>query len=286
MEATDGIDAVKALGFTQLESEIYVHLLGVTAASGYAIAQAISKPAANVYKAINTLEKKGAILVDETKTRLCSAVPAEELLNALQNSFMSQKQRASQVLRSIETDPADDKVYRLKRPEQVFEKCRSLLASAEKIVLIDAFLPALEMLQAEIQATAERNVSVAVHSYGETDLPGAQIFKNPKGELTRERWQGQWINLIVDGREFVMSYLADDLSEVYQAVWSNSPYISWIYHSALLTELQLSALKNELARETDLPAIRAEVERMEQYFDMEVPGFHALQKKYNKLGDI
>ena len=70
-----GSDALVPFGFTALESEIYVFLLGESPATGYRVAQGINKPAANTYKAIQTLQSKGAILVEEGSSRFCRAVP-------------------------------------------------------------------------------------------------------------------------------------------------------------------------------------------------------------------
>jgi|FLOH01.1.fsa_nt_gi HTH-type transcriptional regulator, sugar sensing transcriptional regulator len=279
-ELKDGTKELKALGFTQLESEIYVQLLGASASSGYAIAQAISKPAANVYKALNSLEKKGAVLIEEGATRLCIPVPVDELLNALQNTFNAQKERAGQFLRQIGKVDEDDKIYRLNQVEQVFEKCRTLLGLAEKTVLIDAFNAALLPLQNEIQQTLARGVQIALQAYEPIELPGLRIFQNPRGESIRENWTGLWLNMVVDSQNFIMAYLSPDLSEVYQAVWSSSRYMTWIYRSALVAEQQLSELKGRLLKTNDLKSIRELVIDMDTYFNVDVPGYHELQNKY------
>jgi len=265
-EVNNGLSELQNLGFTHLESEIYVHLLGAGASSGYAIAQAISKPAANVYKAINTLEKKGAILIDEGGTRLCHAVAAEELLNALQSNFETSKKQASQFLASIDMDQTNDKVFRLKKPEQIFEKCRNLLNHASKFVVIDAFLPALDTIQADIEAAQKRGVQVAIHSYDKTEIPGARAFSNPRGNDVQQRWKGQWLNLTVDSKSFIMAYFSVDLKQVDMAVWSNSPYISTVYHSALISELQLSELKHRISTTEDIEEMRTLMSEMEKYF--------------------
>ena len=97
--STQGIDELRELGLTDLEASIYVQLLGTKASTGYAIAKAIAKPVANVYKALTTLEKKGAIYVEEGSNRLCSAVPAEELLDAMERNFKGNKEKAVQMFK-------------------------------------------------------------------------------------------------------------------------------------------------------------------------------------------
>jgi len=277
-----GIEELQKLGFTHLESKIYVQLLSAGASSGYAIAQAISKPAANVYKAINTLEKKGAILVDEGRTRLCHAVPAEELLNALQQVFETNKKQVSQFLNSIEADEENDKVFRLKQAEQVYEKCRSLLTNATNFVVIDAFKVALEPLMDDIFAARQRGVKIAIHVYEPTKLPGVSVFYNPRGDDIQKRWKGLWLNLTIDGTQFIMAYFSEKLKKVDMAVWSNSPYISGVYHSALVAELQLSELKHKINDTDDIQEIRKQLDDMEAYFDLSLSTnseFHRQEKK-------
>lgn len=261
-----GIDDLQNLGFTNLESEIYIHLLGAGASSGYAIAQAISKPAANVYKAINTLENKAAILVDEGGTRLCQAVPAEELLNALQHVFEENKMHASKFLESININHENDKVFRLKKPEQVYEKCKSLLKQAKSFVVIDAFMPALEPLLSDIKAAKKRGVNIAIHRYEDSEFPEAEVFFNPLGTDIQRIWNGQWLNLTIDSENFIMAYFSDDLGKVEMAIWSNSPYISGVYHSALISELQMSELKFKINQTDDIKEIRKLMKAREKYF--------------------
>ncbi len=87
MASDDCIEALVSLGFTALESEIYTFLLQESPVTGYRVAQALGKPTANTYKAIESLALKGAVIVAEGAQRHCRAVPAQELLNRLDRRF-------------------------------------------------------------------------------------------------------------------------------------------------------------------------------------------------------
>ena len=82
----EGVESLVALGFTALEAEVYIYLLGASPATGYRVAQAIGKPIANTYKAIEALESKGAVIVEHSANKLCRAIPAEELLGQLEGT--------------------------------------------------------------------------------------------------------------------------------------------------------------------------------------------------------
>src|SRR5262249_37024015 len=104
----DAIPSLTGLGFTELEAEVYIALLRASPATGYRVAQSIGRPVANTYKAIESLQHKGAVLVDEGASRLCRAVPAEELLAQLERTFRRRRQTAADALASLQAPPDDD----------------------------------------------------------------------------------------------------------------------------------------------------------------------------------
>src|SRR5882724_6196485 len=95
-------DALMALGFTALEAGIYTTLLRKSPITGYGIAKELGKPAANTYKAIESLQTKGAIIVDDGESRLCRAVAPEEVFGQLERSFADNKKRAEAALAELQ----------------------------------------------------------------------------------------------------------------------------------------------------------------------------------------
>jgi sugar-specific transcriptional regulator TrmB len=53
------IHTLMEFSFSGLEAEIYTFLLRDSPATGYRVAQALGKPVANTYKAIESLQNKG-----------------------------------------------------------------------------------------------------------------------------------------------------------------------------------------------------------------------------------
>jgi hypothetical protein len=67
----ESVRHLSTLGFTELEAAVYTFLVESSPATAYRVAQGIGRPVANTYKAVESLQQKGAVLVDETGTRLC-----------------------------------------------------------------------------------------------------------------------------------------------------------------------------------------------------------------------
>jgi len=274
------ITSLMEFGLTQLEAEIYVFLIGNSPATGYKISQSIGKPTANVYKAIQTLEPKGAILVDEDKSRLCRAIPPKEFLDSLQRNFNEKRKSTEDLLSRINQNDNDDRVYQLKSVDQVLERCRKMLERGENIIVIDAFPKILEKLRLEIEAIAKSGVSVAVNSYKPIELQNVEVFYNEKGEETISRWPGQWVNIVVDGNEHLLAFLSNDLKEVIQAIWSGSPYISWVYYSAVYAELELANLKKMINDGNTIEELKSKIVYWDKFFVLDALGYKNLLERF------
>src|SRR5262249_12589126 len=166
----DAFQSLTGLGFTELEAEVYVALLQHSPVTGYRVAQSIGRPVANTYKAIESLQQKGAVLVDEGSSRLCRAVPADELLAQLERRFERRRHQAASALASVRAAPEDDRVYQLQSVEQVFERCRRMLDGCEQAAVLDIFPKPLEELREAVERAARRGVRVAVKAYAPAAL--------------------------------------------------------------------------------------------------------------------
>lgn len=301
MSMEECVQALTKLGFTPLEAEIYAFLVQEPPVTGYRIAQALGKPAANVYKAIESLETKGAVLIDQGANRVCRAVPAEELLSHLDHAFQQRRSQAAERLAELRATQPDDRVYQLRTREQVFERCRSMLARCKSLALFDLFPDPLEALRHDIEATAARGVRVTVKAFLPVELPGVDVILNPRGADVMAQYPGQWLILIIDGAELLIASLDAERREIHQAIWSSSVTLSWIFHCAFAAELLMSALMNAIDRGASLedlqaavaPYMRAGVQgspepseveaalaRYGRFYGRNVPGFQELLARF------
>lgn len=280
MSAAESVRALIDLGFTGLEAEVYTALTQNPPMTGYRVAQVLGKPAANIYKAIESLQAKGAVVVDEGANRVCQAMPAEELLGVLDRNFRESRERAAAALADLERVPTDDRVYQLRSRQQVIERCRRMLGRAERVALVDAFPAPLEELRPEAEATAARGVVVAVKAYELTSFSEVEVFVDSEGHEVIERWPGQWVNVVVDGREHLLALLTRDGLGVHQAVWSESPYLSWVYHSAVAGELVLADVEKRIAEGASAKELRSIPSRYRRIVARDAPGFELLMRRF------
>jgi hypothetical protein len=216
-------------------------------------------------------------MVDDGASRVCQPVPPDELLGHLERRFQEDRARAAASLSRVGAPVPDDRVYQLRSPDQVLERARTMLGRCREVALVDAFPLPLEKLRADLEAAARRGVVVGVKAYAETTLAGARVVVDARRERAIERWPGQWVNVVVDGAEHLVAFLGRDGESVHQAVWSSSVWLSWVYHSALSSEIMLEAVEAELASgDATCERLRAKLAALEPLKALQASGYHEL----------
>ncbi len=271
------VPPLAALGFTELEAMVYAYLVQESPATGYRIAQAIDKPFANTYKATGSLQRKGAVIADQSGSKLCRAVPPDELLARIHNGFTRQQRMASDALARLRPAETDDGVYSMTSREQVFERCRSMLSRAKQVVLLDVFPTPLEALRSDIEATAKRGATVAVQVYQPATLVHAEAVLAYADDTSQ--WPVDWLNIVIDGSELMMAFLPTDGEHVHQAIWSHSPFLCLAYHGALTKEMLTGRYRAAIHECSDLDQLRETVARFPLVWAHESPGYETLASR-------
>lgn len=112
-----------------------------------------------------------------------------------------------------------------------------MLGRAREIVLGDLFPGPFDALADDLVAAAARGVRVLVKVYSRRDLPGVTEVPEPDGRRALAEWPGQPLSLVVDAEEHLLALLDPSLSQVRQAVWSRSAFLSCVNHNHVAMEL-------------------------------------------------
>lgn len=234
---TTDVQPLLDLGLSEIEALVYSYLVGREQATGYRISHAIGKPTANTYKAIASLERMGAVVVDEGTNRRVRAVAPAELLSQLERRFRRRRERAAGVLEALARPGSEEGVYTLRDTDQVLERARAMLDRGEKIILLDIFPGILAELAGDLERTVRRGVRVVAKVYGPVDVAGLEVIELPDPQRVFAHWPGQQLTLVRDAEEHLIGLLSDDLALVRQAVWSNSLYLSCMHHNHVAAEI-------------------------------------------------
>jgi sugar-specific transcriptional regulator TrmB len=233
------VSQLNELGLSELEATTYVALVAHGSTTAYQLAQQISKPTANVYKAVSSLADKGAVVVQPGSKRLLTATAPDEFLGQLQHRHQELISHATRGLRSLHRPAPGANLYTLESVDGAFERARTMLRAAREIVVVDVFPRSLERLHTDIEAAAKRGVNVFVQAYAKPAKRVAHIRSfviASQAESVLAHWNSEQLNLVADGREMLLALCDSELSRIVQAYWSNSLYLACMQHAGLLRE--------------------------------------------------
>ncbi|AIE84015.1 TrmB family transcriptional regulator [Fimbriimonas ginsengisoli] len=237
----DAVSALTPFGFTGLEAEIYSFLLTESPATGYRIAQGLGKPVANTYKAIQTLQAKGAIVVEEGESRLCRAVPSDELLDRLAKEYDARRIAAKQFLAGLGSPEHDQRIYFIRAYLQAMHRLRTMLGEAEEIALLSAKSSVVQALADDLAAAVARGVEVFVKTDAVVTIPRVEtMVSSREDDLLRTV---SIVRLVVDGEQHLVGALSEASTE---AIWSRHPALSLSQHEGLAAELTLLEIAERL----------------------------------------
>ena len=223
-------NALESLGLTQIEARCYAHLAANPSTTGYGVARGIGKPTANVYRAIETLERKGLVIHDRGTTPAYRALPPEDMLARLERDFQERKARASRELASLKPTSSDEKLYALKSHDDVIARAHLLLAAARRVVMMEAAHDTLARFERAVTDARSRGVRVVVITDGDALPAHADTIANARQPVRALR-------VTADARECVMSSLPNDTGGVVEALWTRSALVARMLHDALAAEM-------------------------------------------------
>jgi sugar-specific transcriptional regulator TrmB len=275
------VQAATTLGFSDLEAAIYVALLQHGPQTGYAASKLVKKAVANTYNALEALHEKAAVIASGGDPRIFRAVPPDELERKLNASFLRRTKRATSTLAGLQKQGLDREVYRIGSLDAAIEKAKSLIGNAQRVVLIDAFPGVRAIVESEIGAARGRGVETYLKCYEPTKSAAVRALVPPDAKRVLQRWPAEWLIIVVDGVAMYMALFNSSLNRLFSCIWTESPYISWVYHFTLSSEFTLTSVQMLASAQPDM-SVEAALRQSELNLE-NAPGFTALRALFSQF---
>jgi len=274
------VRAVQSLGFSELEASIYAVLLVESPVTGYRISEILGKPVANTYKGIQSLQAKGAVLVDNGSTRTVRAVPPDELMGQMESGFRQRRREVTEALAKLKPAQKDVRVYQLSTVDQVMERARQMIQNSRQVVLICAFPQPLEQLREDLDKSAERGVGINVKGYVPASIGGSELLLSSEADYFLNQFPAQELSLVVDAEQHLIAMFDPTMKNVLQGIWSGSLLLSSYQYNSLYNELILTRLTRLIAAGASTEELSGALERT--YPLTQTPGFHNLLSSFQQ----
>ena len=273
---------LESLGFSSLEIEIYQFLLNNEPATGYTISRETGRYKANVYNALASLVKKGAILVSGDEGKIYKAVMPNNLINQMKVQFDELVANATKLEQKLKVSTIDERIYQLSSVKQVFETYRTILKNCQEIALIELYPEPLQVLKKDVEAASSRGINITLRKYSEDKIDVQNIIQSPYGTDTFKEHKGSWLSIFADGTQFLIAHLTPDHEKVRYAFWSQNPFLSWTFYSYISRDFLYYSLRPLIESSNNLEEVQRTLNSLESQFPIgKEPGSINLTNFFN-----
>lgn len=157
-------ECLHTLGFSELESKIYLTLLKGGTMSAYQIAKKIEISRPSIYNALEHMVNKGMALVIPNDTALYAAQNPDILLGKLREEFSRSADAAEQLLSEYTPSDFGEQYANIKGFEAVVQSAKEIMRNSRSEVYINTDMQ-LDRFADEFALLTEKGIRVLVYSF-------------------------------------------------------------------------------------------------------------------------
>jgi HTH-type transcriptional regulator, sugar sensing transcriptional regulator len=203
------------LGFSQYEAQAYVGLLGREPLTGYALANVTGIPQPKVYETLHRLAAKGVVAAMEGEPARFVAVPADQLLAGLAESFQERLAGAQRELASAIQAPATAR-YRVLHAysiwEAIEERAVAAIDGSRRHVYLSVNCEDPRAVAAALERADGRGVVCDVLHFGEPLVAlrhGRTVGHDSTRGVVYRRHQARHVAVVADSADVVWAVAED-----------------------------------------------------------------------------
>ena len=255
----DIVESLSRLGFTSYEARAYVALLRAGSGTGYSIAKKSGIPSSKIYQVLLTLAQKGAIIGDGAEKNNYSAVAPDAVLNGIKSSIAGEISALEPALLLLRSEPAEVNARVINNCEEAVALIKTVVASADKKLLLTAWADDLEKLRPVLETAAAKS-GVFVLCYEDFKFAMGTVFQHRRPDLVRKEMPGRLLLAVADNREAVICFFHENGQT--ECISTSSRGITRIIADHIIHDISINKLMAALpeqvrnAAETELTALR------------------------------
>lgn len=235
------------LGFSSLESKIYLALLAGGKMSAYQLAKSIEISRPSIYNALEHMLHKGIIESIPNPTALYIAVEPEILLEKLQKTYTNNIKTARSELQSFRTRIYDEQYANLHGAEVIIEKIRYLIQHTNRELYINTDMD-LNIFKSDFETAVRHGVRVAVFSFYDfsPEVKDVEIYSHKRP--IKENHAPTRFMMAVDEEQTLVVDIRDS-KEDWKAVVTDNRLMVKIVSEHIHNDIYLLNIRNRYGRE-------------------------------------
>jgi len=260
---------LREIGLNELEATIYIWLLENNRNTGYGIATQINKPVANTYKALKSLEKKGAVISDNSSNNTYfTSVPIEEFLNKIEREFIDTRDQIIKESNNLKTQQVTGGIYELQSAELVFEKATTMINTANITLLVDCYPTPLKQLNESIKEKSSDNIPIFLKNYCDTKFENINQIRADNISLPIEDLGGEWLIVLKDTNESLVSLFDEDGLKLKHGIWTKDSLLSFALFNGSIFEFSYTEIFEKIYYDKSIKVdrIKEQISKQQEMF--------------------
>lgn len=245
------LEQIQLFGFNQYEAKAYMALVSLGTSNAYQISKESGIPRARIYDTLETLVRRGIVMMEEEKDggKSYSPLPVDVFLEQAKQAFEESWNKVGEELRVMEKrDPKSEvSLTTVRGEDNVLSFCRIMIRRAKERVLLSMWEPMYDKLQGELIAKKQDGCSVKGILFDvENPLPG--LYKHRINEYINKQTEERWFVLSIDGKELLYGHSAERKGNAY---YTDDPVHiflleDYIWHDVLVNRLVEAGSQKQL----------------------------------------
>jgi HTH-type transcriptional regulator, sugar sensing transcriptional regulator len=239
------------LGFSQYEAQAYVGLLGREPLTGYALSNLTGIPQPKVYETLRRLTAKGVVAAMDGEPARFVAVPADQLLADLADSFRDRLAGAQRELATATQAPGAGG-YRVLRSypswEAIEQRAVAVIGDSRRHVYVSVNCPHPAVIADAIGRADGRGVVCDVLHFGEpivTLRHGRTVGHDSTRGVVYRRHQARHVAVVADSADVLWAVAEDGVN--WQSVTGRDQLLAALAKGYIRHDIYVQQIWNEFS---------------------------------------
>lgn len=215
---------LKNFGFTESETKVYQALLKYGPETGYEASKNSSVPRSKIYNILENLINKGCVVVTKRdKPVNYAAVAADELIEKIRHNVDGILDEVKLELENYDNKIDMEQVWHIKGYDNIFAKCRSILASAEEEIYIQIWKDDIKEIENELiikEKELQEFITILYSMDQDYEVGLKNFYKHGFEKEKLSETGGRWLTLVVDSKEMMFGNIQNEKNA--EVIWTQS----------------------------------------------------------------
>lgn len=191
------IDKLINLGFTRTEAEVYFTLLEESDITGYQIAKRLNVSRSSVYNSLESLYRKGAVVLIPGEVNIYRPENPEILLDNLKNRFVESSSVLLDEISKLKPNNKINRYINIDGLDNLIFKTKELLKTAKAEVIINTDFD-INIFADEIDSLTNKGVRVIVFSFDDLKINNELVEIYSHKRNIDDQYKRNRIMLVID----------------------------------------------------------------------------------------